>query len=166
MKGSESRQGDVFDVERIRRLVELMKEHDLREIDLKQEDQQIRLCRNVEEAAPRVVTAVAPAPAAAAPSPAAPAAAPAAQAADGANSAVIKSPMVGTFYARPNPNADPFVKVGARVTKDETVVCIVEAMKTFNEIPADVTGTIVAVLVDDGESVDFDRPLFKVDTSK
>lgn len=165
MKGSESRQGDVFDVERIRRLVELMKEHDLREIDLKQEDQQIRLCRNVEEAAPRVVTTAAPAPAPAAAAPAA--AAPAATAAtDGANIALIKSPMVGTFYARPNPNADPFVKVGTRVTKDETVVCIVEAMKTFNEIPADVTGTIVAVLVDDGESVDFDRPLFKVDTSK
>lgn len=162
MTGSESRQGDVFSLDRIRELVQLMKEHDLREVDLKQDDQQIRLCRNVEEAAPRVVTHVAPPPVVASHSPAPSVAAPAAE---GKNIAVIKSPMVGTFYSKPNPNAEAFVKVGDRVTPEKTV-CMVEAMKTFNEIPAEISGTIVAVLCDDGESVDFDKPLFKVDTSK
>jgi acetyl-CoA carboxylase biotin carboxyl carrier protein len=164
MAGSESRSGDIFDVDRIRRLIELMKEHDLREIDLKQEDQQIRLCRNLDEPVPRVVTQIAPAPP---PQVAAPAAAASgsAPAADEANIVYIKSPMVGTFYCRPNPKAEAFVKVGQRV-ESETTVCIVEAMKVFNEIPAEVAGTIVAVLVEDGEAVDFGKAMFKVDTSK
>jgi acetyl-CoA carboxylase biotin carboxyl carrier protein len=71
--------------------------------------------------------------------------------------------MVGTFYDKPKPGADTFVKVGSRVTAD-TVVCIVEAMKVFNEIPAEISGTIVEVLVKHEEAVDFNRPLFKVDT--
>lgn len=162
MTGSGPRQDDVFDLDRLRKFVELMKEHDLRELDLKQDDQQIRLCRNTEEAAPRVVTHVA-APVASAPAPAA--AAPAARPAEDKNLAIIKSPMVGSFYSRPNPNAEPFVKVGDRVTPEKTI-CIVEAMKTFNEIPAEVSGVIVAILAEDGEPVDFNRPLFKVDTSK
>lgn len=164
MTGSESRPGDIFSLDRIRKLVELMKEHDLREIDLKQEDQQIRLCRNVEETAPRIVTQIAPSTAPAAP-PASVAPAASAAAAEGKNIALIKSPMVGTFYSRPNPTSEVFVRVGDRVTAEKTV-CIVEAMKTFNEIPAEISGTIVAVLVEDGEFVDFDKPLFKVDTSK
>jgi acetyl-CoA carboxylase biotin carboxyl carrier protein len=73
--------------------------------------------------------------------------------------------MVGTFYSKPNPNAESFVRVGDRVTPEKTV-CIVEAMKTFNEIPAEISGTVLAILVEDGEFVDFDKPLFKVDTSK
>jgi acetyl-CoA carboxylase biotin carboxyl carrier protein len=72
--------------------------------------------------------------------------------------------MVGTFYSRPNPKAEPYVKVGDPVDAT-TVVCIIEAMKVFNEIPAEVRGRIVAVLCDDGEAVEFDKPLFKVDTS-
>ncbi len=71
--------------------------------------------------------------------------------------------MVGTFYNRANPKSEPFVKVGSAVSSD-TVVCIVEAMKVFNEIPAEVRGTIVAVLVENEQPVDFGRPLFKVDT--
>jgi acetyl-CoA carboxylase biotin carboxyl carrier protein len=101
------------------------------------------------------------------PGPSAPApssgAAPAA-AADGENIVYIRSPMVGTFYCRANPNAAPFVKVGDHV-EAETTVCIVEAMKMFNEIPAEVRGRIVAVLVEDEEPVDHGKPLFKVDTS-
>ena len=72
--------------------------------------------------------------------------------------------MVGTFYSRPNPKAEPYVKVGDRVDTT-TVVCIIEAMKVFNEIPAEVRGKIVAILANDGEGVEFDKPLFKVDTS-
>jgi acetyl-CoA carboxylase biotin carboxyl carrier protein len=78
---------------------------------------------------------------------------------------LIKSPMVGTFYTRPNPKAEAYVKVGSKVDTTSTV-CIIEAMKVFNEIPAEVRGTIVAILVEDGEAVEFEKPLFKVDTSQ
>jgi acetyl-CoA carboxylase biotin carboxyl carrier protein len=77
--------------------------------------------------------------------------------------AVIKSPMVGTFYAAPNPDLPPYVKVGDHVGP-ETTVCIVEAMKILNHIPAEVSGKIVAVLVENGEPVEFGQQLFKVDT--
>jgi acetyl-CoA carboxylase biotin carboxyl carrier protein len=76
---------------------------------------------------------------------------------------VVKSPMVGTFYARANPKAEPYVKIGD-IVAPETTVCIIEAMKVFNEIPAEVAGKIVAVLVDEEEPVDHGRPLFKIDT--
>lgn len=172
MSESESVTGNVFDVERIRKLVELMKEHDLNEIDLRESRHRIRIQRGaaVQYAAAPVMAAAPPAPIAA---PAQAAAAPSgggggggkSVAMDGPNITVIKSPMVGTFYARANPKSNPFVKVGDRVDTN-TTVCIVEAMKVFNEIPAEVRGTIVAVLVEEGEAVEFDKPLFKVDTSK
>jgi acetyl-CoA carboxylase biotin carboxyl carrier protein len=165
-KGSESKNtgDDIFEVSRIRKLVELMKEHDLSEIDLRESRQRIRICRGPKEG-PR--PAYGPPP----PPPPAPMAAPAASAssapkaaADGPNIAVIKSPMVGTFYARANPKAEPYVKVGDRLDTT-TVVCIIEAMKVFNEIPAEIRGKVVAVLCEDGEAVEFDKPLFKIDTS-
>jgi acetyl-CoA carboxylase biotin carboxyl carrier protein len=73
--------------------------------------------------------------------------------------------MVGTFYGRPNPEAASFVRIGDRVSAD-TTVCIIEAMKVFNEIPAEVSGTIVAILAEDEEAVEYGKPLFKVDTSR
>ena len=76
---------------------------------------------------------------------------------------LIKSPMVGTFYSAPDPDSPAYVKVGDPVGPD-TTVCIVEAMKVFNEIPAEVSGKIVAVLVENGEPVEFGQPMFKVDT--
>jgi acetyl-CoA carboxylase biotin carboxyl carrier protein len=163
MSDSPSSSQSVFDVERIRQLVELMKESGLSEVDLKQGEQAIRLKRGPDPAATAPVYALPPNPApsaAAPPQPAAPT-----PAASEAGVVVIKSPMVGTFYSRPNPNAPPYVKVGDRVTP-ETIVCVVEAMKTFTEIPAEVSGQIVAVLVGDEEPVDFGKPLFKVDTKK
>ena len=154
----------VFEIDRIRRLVELMKEHDLSEVDLREARQRIRICRGPKEP-PRGAYAPPPPPP---PVPAqpAPAAPPAAKgpAADGPNVAVVKSPMVGTFYSRPNPKAEPYVRVGDRVDTT-TVVCIIEAMKVFNEIPAEVRGKVVAILCEDGEAVEFDKPLYKVDTS-
>jgi acetyl-CoA carboxylase biotin carboxyl carrier protein len=78
---------------------------------------------------------------------------------------LIRSPMVGTFYTRPNPDAETFVKVGDRVTP-QTTVCVIEAMKVFNEIPAEISGEIVAVLADNEEAVEYGKPLFKVDTSR
>ncbi|HUE75091.1 MAG TPA: acetyl-CoA carboxylase biotin carboxyl carrier protein [Pirellulaceae bacterium] len=156
---------NVFELDRIRRLVELMKEHDLSEIDLREARHRIRICRGPREA-PRVTYAPPPPPPAATHSSAPPTAAKtAAPVADGSNIALIKSPMVGTFYSRPNPKAEAYVKVGSKVDAS-TTICIIEAMKVFNEIPAEVRGTIVAILVDDGEAVEFEKPLFKVDTSQ
>ena len=163
MSDSKSPAPTVFEIERIRRLVKLMEEHDLSEVDLRESRQRIRICRGPQAAAaPAHSSAHSPGPSHV-PAPAS--AAPAAAAADGPNVAIIKSPMVGTFYTRPNPKAEPYVKVGDRVDAT-TVVCIIEAMKVFNEIPAETRGQIVAVLVADGEAVDFEKPLFKVDTSK
>jgi len=151
--------GDVFDIKRISRLVELMKEHDLGEIDLAQGDQKIRLRRGVEVAAP----AAGP-PLAAMSGPKTPSL-PAPAAESSPNLTAIKSEMVGTFYTAASPDAPPFVKVGDHVGPD-TIVCIIEAMKVFNEIPAGISGKIVACMVQNGDPVGFEAELFKVDTSQ
>lgn len=167
--GSSSSGGDVFDVRKVRRLVELMKEHELSEVDLQQGDHRIRLKRGGEQ----VVTAApaAPAPAAAPPQPAAPpaqAAAPSpsggADAADDANTTYITSPMVGTFYTSSSPDSPAFVNVGDQVSAD-TTVCILEAMKVFNEIPAECSGTILSRLVENGDAIEFGQKLYKVKTN-
>jgi acetyl-CoA carboxylase biotin carboxyl carrier protein len=153
--------GDIFDVKKVRKFIELMNEHDLAEIDLKQGDQRIRLRR------PEAVTMSAMP---AMPMSVAPAAAPASAggqkaaepAADDSKFITIKSPMVGTFYAAASPDTPPFVKVGDRVGPD-TTVCIVEAMKVFNEIPAECAGRIAAVLTQSGDAVEFNQPLFRVE---
>lgn len=150
---------DVFDVDRVRSLVELMIEHGLTEVDLRQHGSTVRLKRETQVAAPLVAPAMPVVAAQAAPSAAAAAAAPAE--AEDANLQVIKSPMVGTFYSRSNPEVAPFVQVGSRVGRD-TTVCIIEAMKVFNEIAAEVSGTIVEILVEDEETVEFGKPLMKV----
>jgi acetyl-CoA carboxylase biotin carboxyl carrier protein len=144
---------DLFNVKKVRRLIELMKEHDLAEIDLKQADQRVRIKRGGDVAFTAVPTAARPA--------AAPPAAPAAPAAD-SRMLVVKSPMVGTFYRASGPDAAPFVKVGDRIGPEKTV-CIVEAMKVFNEIPGGVSGQVVAILVENGAAVEFGQPLIKVD---
>ena len=155
--------GDVFDVRKVRRLVELMNEHELAEVDLRQGDQRIRLRRGME---PVVVAGPAPsppqAPAASGP---APTSAPAAsqEAAEDPNATYITSPMVGTFYTASSPDASAFVNVGDQVGPD-SVVCIVEAMKVFNEIPAECSGTIVARLVENGDPVEFGQKLYQVQT--
>lgn len=157
MADSASNEGDVFDEDRLCRLIEIMKEHDLSEVDLQEDTQRIRLRRGTAPAAPAAPVYAAAAPA----SQSAPAAS--ATPADGDNIVVIKSPMVGTFYAKPNPKSPPFVKVGDHVDPEKTI-CIIEAMKVFNEIPAEIQGQVVAVLAQDGEAVEFGKPLFKVDT--
>ena len=164
MAKSEPNVDDVFDIEQIRRLIELMKEHDLGEIDLRQANQRIRLCRGGLVGAPGVAgpPPVGPPPASQTP---APTKVPETTEESEEHIAYITSPMVGTFYSRANPNADPYIRVGDHV-EPETIVCIVEAMKVFNEIPAEINGRIVATLVEEEESVDYGKPLFKVDTSK
>jgi acetyl-CoA carboxylase biotin carboxyl carrier protein len=156
--------GDVFDVRRIRRLVELMNEHELSEIDLRQADTRIRIRRGPEQVAqivePRGVHV--PAAPAANKVPAAEAAKPPADQGPTKDYLFIRSPTVGTFYASPEPGKPPFVKVGDVVSPD-TTVCIVEAMKVFNAIPADVSGRIVAMLVENEQPVEYNQPLFKVE---
>lgn len=156
MAAAKTSKEDVFDEDRLCRLIEMMKEHDLSEVDLQEDTQRIRLRR-----ATTPVPGAAPVYAAPAPS-SAPVAA-ASEPADDPSIVVIKSPMVGTFYTKPNPKSPPFVKVGDHVDPEKTI-CIIEAMKVFNEIPAETSGTVVAVLVQDGEPVEFGKPLFKVDT--
>ncbi len=148
------------DVDAIRQLLELMSQHDLAEIEIEQEDLAVRLRKAGAIVASPAVQAMpmraAPAPAVSA---AAAAAAPAAPPKDDLPS--IKSPMVGTFYAASGPEAEPFVKIGDHVTED-TVVCIVEAMKVFNEIRAETSGTIEKILVKNAQAVEFGQPLFAV----
>jgi len=120
----------------------------------------------VPAAVPQAIVA-APAPVAAAPAPAAPAAptAPAeAPAEDTSNLIEIKSPMIGTFYRRPSPDKDVFAEVGDVIKAGDTV-CVIEAMKLFNEIESEIQGKIVKVLVDDNSPVEYDQPLFLVDPS-
>lgn len=157
---------DVFDVRKVRRFIELMNEHDLAEIDLRQGDQRIRLRRGPEAVTVATTPSMplhVPATAPASPAPAEAAGAAAADApSDAGRFATIDSPMVGTFYSAPNPDAAPFVKVGDQVGP-ETTVCIVEAMKVFNEIPAECSGKIVAILAENGDAIEFGQPLFRVE---
>lgn len=150
---SEPGPGDIFDLDHLQSLVEFMKEHELGELELSEGERHVRLQRG----------GVAPLAAAPAPAPAAPAVA--AEPSEPDHLVLIKSTMVGTYYSKPNPDAAPYVKPGDHVDA-ETVVCIVEAMKNFIPMPAGVRGEIVAILVEDGDPVDHDKPLFKVDTSK
>jgi acetyl-CoA carboxylase biotin carboxyl carrier protein len=147
-----------FDVGTVRELVELMDKFDLGEVDLNDGDQRIRLRKTrfvAAAAAPLRAPALAHAPPSANSQPAAP---PARKLLE------IKSELVGTFYAKPAPDKDDYVRVGSRVTPD-TVVCQVEAMKIFNAIPAKASGTIAEVCVKNGDFVEFEQVLFRVDPS-
>ena len=154
----------VFDVARIRQLIELMNEHDLNEIDLRNDDRRIRLRRGLTGApgfmGVHTVGSVAPGSSGSASVDAGKKSVGAAPAVDD-KSIFVRSPMVGTFYSKPKPTAAAYVKIGD-VVQPDTIVCLVEAMKTFNELPAGVAGKVVAVLVKDEESVDVNKPLFKL----
>lgn len=157
------KKADVFDLDGIRNLLELMKENDVSELDLEQDGRRLKLNRAtgvvVQAAAPIALpTPVAPAPQ---PTPVAQQA-PVAPV-DSASIKTIASPMVGTFYASSGPDKPPFVKVGDVVSPDKTV-CIIEAMKTFNDVKAELSGKIVEILAQNGQAVEYGAPLFKVDT--
>lgn len=155
---------DVFDLKGIRLLVELMKENNVSELDLEQGGSRLSLRRALPGAAPVVVTQ----PVAAQPVPTAPVAAPAAPVAPAAPAKepdyikTITSPIVGVFYASPNPESDPFVKVGDSIAPGK-VICLIEAMKVFNDIRAEFSGKITEVLVKNGDPLEYGTPLFKVD---
>lgn len=152
-----------FDVKTVEYLISLMAQHELSEISLIEGPQKIRLRKGGGAVAyvPAPMPAVAPAPAPVAAAPAAQGAAPA-PAAPAKNLHEIKSPMVGTFYSKPSPDKPAFVSVGSKVTPT-TVVCQIGAMKIFNDITADVSGTVAEVCVTNESPVDYNTVLFRVE---
>jgi acetyl-CoA carboxylase biotin carboxyl carrier protein len=160
---SPSAPASFTDTRRVKDLIALMEANGLTEIELVEDKAKIVLRRGTFSAscgAPAVPHASHPAPANyAALAPSAPAA-PAAPAED-TSLIPIKSPMVGTFYSAPNPESDPYISIGASVD-EKSLVCIIEAMKVFNEIHAEVRGTVVKILVNNGQAVEFGQPLFMV----
>jgi acetyl-CoA carboxylase biotin carboxyl carrier protein len=158
-----SKSSAPFDIKTIGALVSLMSEHDLSEIDLHDGGQRIRLRRGVAVSAlPAPQALFQPAPVMSAPKNDAPANAAAPAPAAKKNLKEIKSPVVGTFYASPDPNSPAYVTVGSKVTPT-TTVCIIEAMKIFNEIAAECAGTIAEVCVENQQPVEYGQVLFRVD---
>ena len=154
-----------MDLRKIKKLIDLLEESNLAELEIKEGEEVVRLSRvpkgAITVAAPQ--HAHAPAPAPAAPTPAA-ALAPAESAEPGSSlpaGTVVKAPMVGTFYASASPGAAAFVKVGQQVKAGETLG-IIEAMKMFNQIEAEVPGEVKAILVENGQPVEFDQPMFVI----
>jgi acetyl-CoA carboxylase biotin carboxyl carrier protein len=152
---------EPMDLRKIKKLIDLLEESNLAELEIKEGEEVVRLSRVPKNTAP---AAAAPVAVAAAPvAPAAPVAAaveaPAANALPAGH--VVKAPMVGTFYASASPSTPAFVKVGQQVKAGETLG-IIEAMKMFNQIEADVAGTVQAILVENGQPVEFDEPMFVI----
>jgi len=152
-----------MDIRKVKKLIELLESSDIAEIEIQEGDDAVRISR-VSKSAPVHMQYAMPAPVAApvaAPAPAAATAAPAADESKSLRGNLIKSPMVGTFYRSPSPSSPPFVEVGQHV-KVGDVICIVEAMKMMNQIEADHAGVVEAILVEDGEPVEFDQPLVTI----
>lgn len=156
-----------IDIHKIAKLIDLVSNSDIAEINLKQGDEELSISRQSATVVQAPVQTVVAAPAqvaapVAAPAPAAASAAPAAPAAEPAVSEnnVMRSPMVGTFYRSASPNAAPFVEEGQTVKEGDTL-CIIEAMKMMNQIQADRSGTIKKILVENGATVEFDQAIFE-----
>lgn len=155
-----------MDFKQIQELIKMINKSNIGELTVEQKDFRITIKQKEDHvtqvvSAQPVAMAVAPAPAAASPAASA-ASAPAAPAAPAGNLITIKSPMIGTFYRRPGPDKTNFVEVGDDVSEGK-VVCIIEAMKLFNEIESEVSGKVVKILVDDASPVEYDQPLFLVE---
>ncbi|MBT2339277.1 MULTISPECIES: acetyl-CoA carboxylase biotin carboxyl carrier protein [Pseudomonas] len=152
-----------MDIRKVKKLIELLEESGIDELEIKEGEESVRISRHSKTPAQQFY---APAPMqapAAAPAPAAPAAAaaPAVAAAPALNGTVARSPMVGTFYRKSSPTSPSFVEVGQTVKKGDTL-CIVEAMKMMNHIEAETSGVIESILVEDGQPVEYDQPLFTI----
>jgi acetyl-CoA carboxylase biotin carboxyl carrier protein len=153
------------DLRKIKKLIDILEDSNLSELEIREGEESVRLSRMpkgfavTQGAAAQTQVHVEPARAPAAAAPAHAAAAPGGKELPAGH--VLRSPMVGTFYASPNPDSPAFVKVGQAVKAGETLA-IIEAMKMFNQIEADIAGTIVAVLATNGQPVEFDEPLFVI----
>ena len=151
-----------MDIRKVKKLIELLEESNINEIEIKEGEESVRISRGVGPAPPLMMApapAVAPAPAPSAAPVAALEEAPAAEPA--LKGHVVKSPMVGTFYRSPSPSSPMFVEVGQHV-KVGDVLCIVEAMKMMNQIESDKAGVVEAILVENGQAVEFDQPLVTI----
>ena len=158
-----------MDIRKIKKLIELLEESGISELEIKEGEESVRLSRS----AP-VITSVAPMQPFGYPAPQPPVAAPAPAAKSQPGSTessddeteieghTIRSPMVGTFYRSPSPGADPFVELGTNVKPGDNL-CIIEAMKMLNQIESDIAGKIVAILVENGQPVEYDEPLFIIE---
>lgn len=150
-----------MDISQIRKLIRLIQSTDVTEIEVVEGDQTVRISRQ-SNAVPISVAAAAPTMEVAAPAavpPATPAETPATD-----EGHVVKSPMVGTFYQSPSPEAEPFIRTGAKVSKGDTL-CIIEAMKLMNEIESEYDGKLLEVLVENGQPVEYNQPLFRIEVS-
>ena len=153
-----------MDIRKVKKLIELLEESDIGEIEIKEGDESVRISRGSAQPAafipqPIAAPVAAPAPSPALANPGAPATAE--PSSEELNGHQVKSPMVGTFYRSPSPGSPAFVEIGKHV-KPGDVICIVEAMKMMNQIEADKAGIVEAVLVEDGEPVEFDQPLVTI----
>jgi acetyl-CoA carboxylase biotin carboxyl carrier protein len=149
-----------MDIRKVKKLIELLEESGIDELEIKEGEESVRISRHSKQAFAAQPMYAAPAPAAAP----APVAAPVAEAAPVApklNGTVARSPMVGTFYRAPSPASPNFVEVGSVVKKGD-ILCIVEAMKMMNHIEAEASGTIESILVENGQPVEYDQPLFTI----
>lgn len=150
-----------MDIRKVKKLIELLEESGVAEIEIKEGEESVRISRHSQQ--PPMMQAAAPAPT---PQPAAPAPAasgePTPKETPEARGKTINSPMVGTFYRASSPDSSAFVEVGTTVSKGDTI-CIIEAMKMFNQIEAEVDGTIKEILVENGQPVEYDQPLFVIE---
>ena len=153
-----------MDIRKVKKLIELLEESGIAEIEIKEGEESVRISRMSSGAATQhFIAAPMAAPAMAAPSPvAAPAAAPPAAATRKSSDHVVPAPMVGTFYAAPSPGAKPYVEIGDEV-KVGQVLCIIEAMKMMNQIESDKAGRVTSVMAQNGEPVEFGQPLFTIE---
>src|SRR5512140_1554497 len=154
-----------MDLRKLKKLIDLVQESGIAELEVTEGEERVRIARGgavsvtpLGAAAPAAAAPTAPA-TSAAPTGAAASAPAATEPAPGQEGHVVKSPMVGTFYRAPSPDAKPFVEVGATVKEGETL-CVIEAMKLMNEIEADASGTVKAILVENGQPVEYGQALF------
>ncbi|PKM46624.1 MAG: acetyl-CoA carboxylase biotin carboxyl carrier protein [Gammaproteobacteria bacterium HGW-Gammaproteobacteria-1] len=146
-----------MDIRKVKKLIELLEESGVAEIEIHEGEESVRISRYSQNAAPAVaIAAPAPAPVAA------PAAAPVAEKKEEISGHAVTSPIVGAFYRSPSPQAKSFVEVGSRVNVGDTL-CIIEAMKIMNQIEADKAGVVKAILVENGQPVEFGQPLFIIE---
>ena len=163
-----------MDIRKVKKLIEMLEESNLNEIEIKEGEEAVKLVKsnpipgNFISSAPAIIsesTQQSPIAKSSVPSPEETVTQEISQTSDVLESGnKMNSPMVGTFYSAPNPESEPFVKVGDQINEGD-VLCIIEAMKLFNEIESEVSGKIVKILVDDSSPVEFDQPLFLVDPS-
>ena len=152
-----------MDIRKVKKLIELLEESDVAEIEIHEGEESVRISRSSSTMAPAIYAAQAPyaaAPAAAPPTASAAATETSKEPEEPAGH-LIRSPMVGTFYRAPSPGAKVFVEEGQAVTKGDTL-CIIEAMKILNQIETDISGKVVDILVENGQPVEYNQPLFVI----